>query len=80
MGAWGKRVIFNLSDGDEASINVGIPENLLDGTFRKVRLPGADDLADLIIRKGRGCSLFSLDVARAYRVLRIDPATGPSLE
>ena len=58
-------------------MNGRIPENMLEGEYRKVRLPSADDVADYVIRLGRGCHLFTLDVARAYRVLRTDPWDWP---
>ena len=72
-----RRVIFNLSHGIFGGVNAGIPDHWFEGCERRVKLPTAHDLADLIIRRGRGCHLYSLDISRAYRVFHIDPRDWP---
>ena len=42
-------------------------------------MPNALDLAELICKQGRGCYLYKLDLARAYRQLPSDPLDWPLL-
>ena len=72
-----RRLIFNLSAPKGHSVNDGIPGDQLDGLERKVNLPTPADLADLMVRKGQHCYLFSLDISRCYKRLPIDPRDWP---
>ena len=59
------------------SINGGTPNDAFLGVPHKMHLYMAEDLCGLIRKAGRGCSLYSIDVARAYRQLPLDPADWP---
>jgi len=74
-----RRVILDLSWPQGASVNSGIPRDIYLDQPYKLRLPTADNLADLIKAKGPGCWLYSVDLARAYRQLRSDPLDWPLL-
>ena len=71
----GKRVIIDLSFPTGASVNDGISK------FRgsQYTLPTPLDLAELMIREGRGCHMWKSDLSRAYRQLRVDPLDYPLL-
>ena len=47
--------------------------------MHKLHLPTVDDLADLIIKHGEGCYIYTQDLARAYGQLRTDPLDWPLL-
>ena len=42
-------------------------------------LPTIADLSDLIVKEGRDCYIWSIDLARAYRQLRTCPLSTPLL-
>ena len=71
----GKRVIIDLSFPTGASVNDGI----LKTTEPQYTLPTPLDLADLMVREGRGCLMWKSDLSRAYRQLRVDPLDYPLL-
>ena len=48
------------------SINSGIPTESFLGSYKKMHLPSAQDLCDLICTADKGCFLYSVDVAQAY--------------
>ena len=49
------------------------------GCYKKMPLPSLWDLSDLIRKAGRGCFLYSADVARAYMQLPLDHGNLPQL-
>ena len=59
------------------SINSGTPRESFLGSYKKMHLPSAQDFCDLIHTTGKGCYLYSADVARAYRQLPLDPGDWP---
>ena len=71
----GKRVIIDLSYPVGASVNDGI----LKSKDPQYSLPTPLDLADLMLREGRGCFMWKSDLSRAYRQLRVDPLDYPLL-
>ena len=52
---------------------------VLDGQPFKLRLPTPADLAHKIVKYGRGCMLYKVDLCRAYRQLRSCPRDWPFL-
>ena len=60
-----------------ASVNGGTPTDTFLGVAKKMHLPSADDLCNLIRRVGKGCYLYATDVAHAYRQLPLDPRDWP---
>ena len=71
----GKRVIIDLSFPVGASVNDGIAKS----RESQYTLPTPLDLADLMLREGRGCYMWKSDLSRAYRQLRVDPLDYPLL-
>ena len=53
--------------------NNDIPRESFSGSYKKIHLPSAQDLCDLICTAGKGCFLYSVDMARAYRQLPLGP-------
>ena len=74
-----RRVILDLSHPDGASVNSGIPHDSYLGVPYKLSLPSVKDLRDLIIAQGQGCHLWSIDLQRGYRQLRVCPMDWPLL-
>ncbi len=56
------------------SVNGGTPTEFYFGEKAKLRLPSPRDLCHLIRKHGKGCYLYSADIARAFRQLPLDPA------
>ena len=73
------RVILDLSFPQGSSVNTGIPGGILDNHQFKLRLPTLADLAHKIVKYGRGCLLYKVDLSRAYRQLRSCPRDWPFL-
>ncbi len=61
-----RRVILDLSWPPSLSVNDGIPKDCYCGLPYKLRLPTADDAIALILKHGPGCTLYSVDLERAY--------------
>ena len=59
------------------SINGCTPKDIYRGCFKKMHLPTANDMADLIRKAGRGSYMFCCNIARAYRQLSLDPVNWP---
>ena len=73
-----KRVIVDLSWPISRSVNANIPIDTYEGTPASMTLPTPTDLAQAIIHAPPTAHLFSLDLRRAYRQLRVDPhRSGP---
>lgn len=68
-----RRVVVDLSFPPGHSVNAGVEKNWLEGVERKVRLPGADDLAEQMLINGQGSLFWSADLARCYRQLKVSP-------
>ena len=68
-----RRIIADLSWPENRSVSSGTPCDTYLGSPYKLHLPTPDDLVTLIRKQGQGCFLYSVDLARAYRQLRVDP-------
>ena len=68
-----RRVILDLSFPLGNSVNSSIDKHVYEGGPYKLRLPTPLDLAEHMANKGKGCLLFKVDLARAYRQLPSDP-------
>ena len=53
-------------------MNAGTPSDSYLGAPFKLKLPTREDLCQRMREAGKGCYLFSMDVARAYRQLPLD--------
>ena len=69
-----RRVILNLSHPHGNSVNSHVDANQFDGSPFILKFPTVDDIAEDIIKCTEDTLLFKVDVARAFRNLRVDPA------
>ena len=69
-----RRVIMDLSYPKGNAVNDFVEKDAFDGTQFTLRVPTVDDIADDIIACRDDRVLFKIDVARAFRNLRVDPA------
>ena len=69
-----RRVILNLSHPYGHSVNSHVDANRFDASPFILKFPTVDDIADDIIKSTEDTVLFKVDVARAFRNLRVDPA------
>ena len=67
------RVIFDLSYPPKASVNHFTPRDSFLGEPAQCALPKFEDIVSFIVKQGEGSWLYSVDVARAYRSLKICP-------
>ena len=68
-----RRVILNLSHPYGNSVNSHVDANQFDGSPFILKFPTVDDIAEDIIKCTEDTLLFKVDVARAFRNLRVDP-------
>ena len=73
-GANSRRVIVDLSFPHGASINDGVdPETYLGSEFL-LTLPSIDYITNKVLRLGRSSLIYKVDISRAFRHIKIDPA------
>ena len=72
-----RRVILDLSWPSHASVNGGTPLEIYMDEPYKLLLPTVDDFAQILAVYGRGSFMWTLDLRRAFRQLRIDPLDWP---
>ena len=70
---------MDLSMPQGYSVNSGIPKTSLDGAPFKLKLPNPTTLAQKILKYGKGCLLYKVDLSRAYRQHQSDPLDCPFL-
>ena len=68
-----RRVILNLSHPYGASLNDGVKRHKFNGYPFTLKFPSIDDIADTIRHDVIDPVLFKIDVAHAFRNLRVDP-------
>ena len=68
-----RRLILDLSFLEQNSINAGIPKDTYLGVPDKMELPSIDELVQRIVKLGRGCKVFKIDLQRAYKQVFICP-------
>ena len=74
-----RRVVVDLSFKQGSSVNAGIVRGWYQGKPYKFELPTILDLLERVKQLGSGCFLWSTDLARAYRQLRVCPLSYPLL-
>ena len=74
-----RRIVVNLSFPPGASVNDGITKGWYQGQRFDFTLPSITDLLRLVIQAGKGAFLWSVDLERAYRQLRVCPLSVPLL-
>ena len=68
------RIILNLSyPFEKGSVNASIDKEQYMGEEMTLKYPTPDDLAKIILKKGKGCKVFIRDLKKAYRQLFLDP-------
>ena len=72
-----RRVILDLSYLDGQSVNDRVDKLKFDGSDFMLKFPPIDDIADRINDVKVEVRLFEVDVAHAFRNLRVDPADDP---
>ena len=78
-GSSDRRVVVDLSFPKGRSVNSGIKKGCYQGEPFVFTLPSMTDLSSNAVELGPGCFLWSADLARAYRQLRICPLSAPLL-
>ena len=78
-GSHKRCVIIDLSWPLGASVNHFSPETEYLGTFYKLKLPTVDDFVERLVHLGKGCMMYKIDLARAFRQLPVDPCDYPLL-
>ena len=68
-----RRVILDLSFPKGASVNDAVVRESFDGTTFRLKFPTVDDILDKVRAIGGRVMLSKIDVARAFRNLRVDP-------
>ena len=69
-----RRIILNLSYPQGKSVNDFVDKESFDGSKFALKLPTIDDIVSEIENLGNEALLAKIDVARAFRNLRVDPA------
>ena len=73
-GAPHRRVIIDLSFPAGESVNAGVdPEQYLGSKFL-LTLPTIDTVTSKLVKLGKGALIFKIDISRAFRHVKIDPA------
>ena len=73
-GATSRRVIVDLSFPHGASINTGVdPDSYLSSEFL-LTLPSIDYITNKVLQLGKGSLIYKIDISRAFRHIKIDPA------
>ena len=74
-----RRVIIDLSWPNGASVNHYTHSNEYMGTAFKLCYPSVDTFTDRLRKLGRGALMHKIDLSRAFRQLKVDPADYPLL-
>ena len=68
-----RRVIVDLSWPMGNAVNDGVAPDTYLGTSFILTYPSIDDITDQVVRLGRGCCLYKIDISRAFRHVKMDP-------
>ena len=68
-----RRVIIDLSWPHGGSVNAGVPTDRYLGTDFVLTYPSVDNITQEVLKLGRGCKIFKVDISRAFRHVPIDP-------
>ena len=68
------RIILNLSHPRKGgSVNSSIKKDKFYGDDMTLKYPSVDNLAAIMVKKGKKCKIFKVDLKKAYRQLKMDP-------
>ena len=66
-------LILDLSFPHSNAVNDSISKDSYQGKFEKLVLPLVDNLVERIVKLGKGCKIWKVDLSRAYRQVFLDP-------
>ena len=69
-----KRTIMDLSWPHAASVNSGVQKYFYLGTPYVLHYPSVDHIKDLLQKLGPSACVYKIDISRAFRQIKIDPA------
>ena len=69
-----KRTIMDLSWPHNLSVNAGVKKNVYLDTIYELHYPSIDNITDSLVKLGPAAQLYKVDISRAFRHLRVDPA------
>ena len=69
-----RRIILDLSYPRGASVNYQVDRNMFDNQPFVWRFPTIDDIVQEMVKDSVDKSIFKIDIGRAFRNLRVDPA------
>ena len=68
-----RRVIIDLSWSHGHSVNSGVDNDRYLGTDFVLTYPSIDNITGEVLKLGKGCQIFKIDISRAFRHVPIDP-------
>ena len=68
-----RRVIIDLSWPIGHSVNSGVDSDRYLGADFILTYPSVDNITDEVLKLGKGCKIFKVDISRAFRHVPIDP-------
>ena len=68
-----RQVIVDLSWPMGNAVNDGVALDTYLGTDFILTYPSIDDITDQVVRLGKGCCLYKVDISRAFRHVKMDP-------
>ena len=73
-GSQHRRVIVDLSYPQNHSVNAGVDGNVYLTSEFLLTLPSVDHITNQIKKLGKGSKIFKIDISRAFRHVKLDPA------
>ena len=68
-----RRVIIDLSWPSGESVNAGVTPDKYLGVDFILSYPSVDNIVSEVLKLGKGCQIFKVDISRAFRHVPIDP-------
>ena len=65
---------MDLSWPPNFSVNAGVKRDIYLNTIYSLHYPSIDNITDSLVKLGPAAQLFKIDISRAFRHLRVDPA------
>ena len=69
-----KRTIMDLSWPPNLSVNAGVKKDIYLDTIYSLHCPSIDNITEALVKLGPAAQLYKIDISRAFRHLRVDPA------
>ena len=69
-----KRTIMDLSWPPGQSVNAGVSKDIYLDTIYSLHYPSIDNITEELVKLGPAAQLYKVDISRAFRHLRVDPA------